>query len=282
MKFVLSDPASSGLLYLYKYNKDFHRDFFRQRSESILTIAWNRGKTQTVKIDGVNYRFPTNTILPLMVNQTFYFEDPTTIIAWQFNREFYCIVDHDKEVSCVGFLFYHSHELMFLQISKKETKSLEALSAIFEEEFETRDNIQAEMLRMLLKRLIIKCTRMAKEQYLSKQLNEKDYNIVRHYNLLVENNYKKLHSVTDYAKLLNRSAKTLSNLFALYNHKTPLQVINERLIIEARRMLLFTDKNSKEISYELGFDDPAHFSKFFKKHTGTSPSSFKGNNTKAA
>jgi AraC family transcriptional regulator, transcriptional activator of pobA len=275
MKLTLKEPATGGLLYLHISNPELGRDFFKERNESILTIAWNRGTSQSVMVDGISCTFPANTILPLVVNQTFQFEDASSVTAWQFNRQFYCIVDHDREVSCAGFLFYHSQELMFLQPSAKETRSLELMLEVFQEEFENHDTIQAEMLRMMLKRFIIKCTRMAKDQYLNPEPDQQEYDLLRKFNLLVENHYRTKHQVSDYAELLNKSPKTLSNLFALYNHKTPLQIIHERIIVEARRLFLYTDKSSKEIAYELGFEDPAHFSKFFKKQTGAAPSEFR-------
>jgi AraC family transcriptional regulator, transcriptional activator of pobA len=103
MKLSLKETPTGGLLYLHITNEAFGRDFFKERNESILTIAWNRGSEQLVTVDGIQYSFPANTILPLVVNQTFQFQEPAAVVAWQFNREFYCIVDHDKEVSCVGF-----------------------------------------------------------------------------------------------------------------------------------------------------------------------------------
>lgn len=78
-----------------------------------------------------------------------------------------------------------------------------------------------------------------------------------------------------YASRLNKSPKTLSNLFALYHHQTPLQVIQDRLVLEAKRLFYYTDKSAKEIAQELGFDDAAHFSRFFKNQLQVSPSEFK-------
>ena len=275
MRYSYREAKTDGVLNLLCREPGFGRQFFQERATRLLTIAWNVGHDQPVTIDGIEHVFPAQTILPLMVNQTFAFACPETVVAWQFDREFYCIVDHDKEVSCVGFLFYGAKGPLFLQLDANEQRKFSALLAVFDDEFSTRDTIQGEMLRMLLKRLIIKLTRLAKEQYIDQQLTEPDLDIVRRFNMLVENNYRKLHAVSDYADLLNKSPKTLSNLFLLYNQQRPLQVIHERIALEARRLLLYTDKSAKEIAYELGFDEVPNFSRFFKKQVGVPPSEFK-------
>jgi AraC family transcriptional regulator, transcriptional activator of pobA len=277
MKFEFREDSTGGVLYMHRLEKGFERFFFRDRKEKLLTIAWNTGAEQQVVIDDIPYRIPARHLLPLMVNDSFTFEKPENIIAWQFNKPFYCIVNHDKEVSCVGFLFYGAKDILFLKTDKKEQQSLTLLLKVFEEEFGNRDAIQAEMLRVLLKRLIIKCTRLAKDQYLDKRILETEMDIVRHFNLAVENHYRKHHDVAYYAGLLNRSPKTLSNYFALYNQKSPLQIIHERVALEARRMLLYTDDSVKQISYHLGFEELTAFSRFFKKQVGVSPLDFKEN-----
>ncbi|WP_114940317.1 helix-turn-helix domain-containing protein [Mucilaginibacter endophyticus] len=279
MKLSVTEQSTGGDLLLLINEKHFDRMFYtRDRQHKYLTIAWNRGEMQTVTIDEVDYDFLPNTILPLMVNQSFRFERPEDIVAWQFNRDFYCIVDHDEEVSCVGFLFYGSAEQVFVSLDETMQFKLQRLLDIFIEEFETADNIQIDMLRMLLKRLIIIVTRLAKaHRGQSEAIADEKFGTIRKFNLMVENNYRQQHSVAYYAQQLNKSPKTLSNLFALYNHKTPLQVIQERLIIEAKRLLYYTDKSAKEITYELGFDDAAYFSNFFKKHTSFSPTDFRNN-----
>ena len=256
---------------------NFDRIFYgRDRKDKLLTISWNRGEMQQVTIDNVVYDFPANTILCLMVNETFHFTNPESIVAWQFNREFYCIVNHDKEVSCVGFLFYGSGQRMFISVNERNQTKADLLLKVFEDEFETVDHIQGEMMQVLLKRLIIIVTRLGKEQYITaKELTSDKLDIIRKYNFLVESNYRTKHQVKFYAEMLNKSPKTLSNLFALYNHKSPLLVIQERIILEAKRLFFYTDKSSKEIAYSLGFEDAAHFGKFFKKHTSFSPSDFK-------
>lgn len=277
MKLHYIDAITQGEFHLTIHEKTFDRLFFqRDRSDKFLTIAYNTGITQMVTIDNVRYEFPSHSILPLMVNQSFFFEDPEEIVAWQYNRNFYCIVDHDKEVSCVGFLFYGSSDTMFIELDEVQQKKINLLLAVFIDEFNTADNIQRDMLQMVLKRLIIIITRLAKSQYITdKNLTDDKLDIVRRFNLMVEKEFRKEHQVQYYADQLNRSPKTLANLFAIYNHKSPLVVIQNRIMLEAKRLLIYTDKSAKEIAYELGFDDAAYFSNIFKKQTTLSPSDFR-------
>lgn len=278
-------PITHGTIRLVKHETEFYRQFFDEaiaagqtqtgRKQRLLTIAWNTGADQTVLLDGVPYLFPAQTMLPLMVNQTFRFSQPDDIIAWQFDREFYCIIDHDKEVSCSGFLFYGSPEPMFLHLTDLDQTAFLALLLVFDDEFATRDTIQGDMLQMLLKRLIIKLTRLAKVQYVAASLSDGGLELVRQYRMMVEQNYKQQHQVAFYAEALNKSPKTLSNAFALQHQNSPLQIIHDRIGLEAKRLLIYTDKSAKEIGYELGFEEVSHFSRFFKNLFTIPPSDFK-------
>lgn len=275
MKYVFTEEQTGAIFYMHQLEAGFERFFFRDRKEKLLTIAWNLGEKQKVVIDGVPYSFPKDALLPLMVNNSFQFDRPSDVVAWQFNREFYCIVNHDKEVSCSGLLFYGTKDVLFLNPDEQEKASLHIMLKVFAEEFGNRDTIQAEMLRVLLKRLIIKCTRMVKAQYLNPSIQTTELDIIRKFNLAVENNYRKHHDVAFYASLLHKSPKTLSNFFSLYNDKSPLQVIHERVALEGKRMLLYTDKTVKEIAFHLGFEEVTSFSRLFKKQVGQSPQDFK-------
>ncbi len=276
MKLNLRDDKTGGDLLLFKDEKGFDRLYFsRDRFNKYFTIAWNPGPAQTVTIDGTEYEFPPNSLLTLLFDQSFSFERSADIVAWQFNREFYCIIDHDSEVSCVGFLF-GSTDHLFIRLDKHAQQKLQLLLDIFIEEFKTTDNIQNEMLLVLLKRLIIYVTRLARSEYVPvKKVQDERFHVIRKFNLLVEANFRAEHSVSFYAQQLYKSPKTLSNLFAIYNHKTPSQVIQERILIEAKRLLTYTDKSVTQITFDLGFEDVSYFSNFFKKHTRSSPLDFR-------
>ncbi|MES2279075.1 MAG: AraC family transcriptional regulator [Bacteroidota bacterium] len=276
MKLKLTLENTGGELLLFKEEPGFDRLFYsRDKFNKYFTIAWNPGESQKVTIDGTKLEFPSHTLLTLLFNQSFSFENSASIVAWQFNREFYCIIDHDSEVSCVGFLF-SSTDHLFVPLNVPAQQKLQLLTDVFIQEFSTSDNIQHDMLLMLLKRLIIYVTTLAKSGYApTKKLQDERFHIIRKFNLLVEGHFKTEHSVSFYADRLFKSPKTLANLFAIFNQKTPSQIIQERIIIEAKRLLFYTDKSIKHITFELGFEDLAYFSSFFKKNTGVSPSDFR-------
>lgn len=185
MKYQFSEP-SGGMLNLMVGEPSIQRQFFKELDKGLNTILWNRGVQQKMDIDGISIDFPSNHFACLMANQSFVLEQSQDVIVWQFNRDFYCIIDHDEEVSCVGFLFYGWKDFMLIQLDEAEIRRFDLLLQVFREEFEMHDNIQGEMMRMLLKRLIIKLTRLGKAQFLGDDVNEPEFDTVRQFNLLVE------------------------------------------------------------------------------------------------
>ena len=106
-------------------------------------------------------------------------------------------------------------------------------------------------------------------------MEKKEADIVREFNFLVEAHFRSKHTVAEYSALLHKSPKTISNLFSKTGLKTPLQYIQDRIMLEARRLLTYSPLQIQEIAYELGYQDVQSFSRFFKTHEGISPSEYK-------
>lgn len=89
--------------------------------------------------------------------------------------------------------------------------------------------------------------------------------------------YRELHEVSDYASLLHISAGHLSEVVKTQSGKPAIKHIHERVVLEARRMLVHTDTTSKEIAFDLGFSDASYFNRFFKRETGVTPAQYRVN-----
>ncbi len=99
--------------------------------------------------------------------------------------------------------------------------------------------------------------------------------ILRDFKQLVDLHFTQWHKVNQYAEALYITPKHLSNTVKLTTGKTAKQLIQNRLMLEAKRLLLHTNQSVKEIAYHLGFEEPLHFSAFFKKGLNQSPSNYR-------
>lgn len=101
------------------------------------------------------------------------------------------------------------------------------------------------------------------------------YKLCQKFICLVEDNFTKIHAVKDYIAELGVSRPTLSNCTLQHIRKTPLKFINDRIVLEAKRMLRFSSLNVKGVAFTLGFEDVSYFIKMFRREVGKSPAEFK-------
>lgn len=172
-------------------------------------------------------------------------------------------------------MYYGASTVPIIHLDEKDIDILTTLFKMLNIEMESRDNLQLEMLQMMLKRLLILCTRIYKDQNIGSKLRTQSIDTIREYNYLVEQHFRTKHTVKEYADLLFKSPKTLSNQFKKYGDITPQQFIQNRIMLEARRSLTYTEKSVSEIGFELGFSDIQAFSRFFSKQEGCSPQNFR-------
>lgn len=223
--------------------------WLNQYKGDYLRIFWNDKQDTTLIIDGIEYPLLQNQILFLTEMHNIVISKMDEINLIRFNREFYSSEFFDKEIGCNGVLFFANAKIPVIDLDETQLPTFRLLWMVFISEFEAQDNLHGQMLLMLLKRFLILSTRIYKNQNKSIKLHVNKLDIIREFNLLVEMHYKKMHTVVEYANLMNKSSKSLTNLFTLHSEKTPLKVIQDRIHIEAKRQLLFTQKIIKEIAF---------------------------------
>ena len=251
---------------------------FGQKNESYLNILWNPFNDTNVTVDNVVYPLKKNEIMFLTELHAIESSTIEVLNSIQFNRQFYCLDNHDSEIGCKGILFFGTSQVPTIFLNEENDAAIALLWKVFQNELKASDELQGEMLQMLLKRFLILCTRIFKEQNKVRHVEETKMDIIRNFSFLVEVHYKSKHTVAEYAALMNKPAKSLTNLFSSHISKTPLQIIQERIVLEAKRMLLNTETTIKEITFELGFEDMPSFSRFFKNKIGISPKGYRDNN----
>lgn len=243
--------------------------------QSELSLLWFKSPNNVITVDNIDYQVEANQLVSFTEFHHIEAKDVESAVLMRWNRSFYCVVNHDSEVSCKGILYYGATTVPIIKPLPNDVHTLETVYEMLRIEMQSKDDLQLEMLQMMLKRALIICTRIYKSQQTYASAAPSTVDIIREYNFLVEQHFRSKHTVKEYADLLYKSPKTLSNLFRKHGDTTPLKFIHNRIMLEARRQLTYTDQSISDISYDLGFGDVQTFSRFFKKQEGLSPQSFR-------
>jgi len=127
---------------------------------------------------------------------------------------------------------------------------------------------QYDLLGAQLKQFLIVCHQFYLSQRPYAQNTESGNDLVRSFKALVEEHFRQWHKVQQYAAQLAVTAGHLNDVLHQQAGVGAKEYIQNRLVLEAKRQALFTNEPAKNTGYELGFDDPAHFSKVFKNVAG--------------
>ncbi len=170
------------------------------------------------------------------------------------------------------FPYFHFDAPHIINLNKNES---EIIQRAFKNILEEYDRPSPEKDFLLCNLILILLLRV-REIYRTR-VKELKKNISRHeqlansFKLLVEKHFIENRTVNDYAEMLHISPKHLSEVVSETFGRSPLQIILDILLLEAKVQLKATDKSVSEIAYYLKFDDQPHFTNFIKKRTGFSP-----------
>ncbi|BAU51922.1 helix-turn-helix domain-containing protein [Mucilaginibacter gotjawali] len=273
--FTLINPQNSKLALRHLTIEDdcFLRGI--QRND-FFSLIWIVKGTGTVDTNFDKNDFGDNTFFAFAPYQpfSFSFDGKITGFAIYFHPDFFCIHKHDKEVESNGVLFNNVYSKPFVNVDENLTITLSMLFDQIKEEMQNSALAQHDVLVSYLKIILITASRLKLKQTPQSTVMataNKDLFTLQKLKNAIEENFKIKHSPSDYTKLLNISAKTLASIAKANFNRSLSTLINERIIIEAKRELYVTDKAVKLIAYELGYKDEYYFSRFFKINTSVSP-----------
>lgn len=196
-----------------------------------------------------------------------------------FHADFLSHYPLSKTIKDYGFFSYAVNEALFL--SEKEEQTLEGILKNIEQEYKSSiDRFSQDVMVSHLEVMLNYCNRFYDRQFLTRKSANGDI-LAALENLLASyfnsNNLQKLGlpSVQYFADKLNVSPNYLSDLLRNLTGQTTQQHIHNKLIELAKELLTTTEQSASEIAYQLGFEHPQSFSKFFKSKTNLSPVAYR-------
>lgn len=273
--FTLVNPQNGNLAFKYmEFEDNSHFDHIQRNN--YFSLIWVTNGAGKLKADFAEYDFEENSLFAFSPYQPYMFSVDTNLkgIAINFHAEFFCIYKHHKEVSSHGLLYNNIYQPPFVKVDESSAATFKMLCEQIKTEMQNPALAQHELLVSYLKILLITAARLKTQQQPQvKEIltNNKEPFILQKLKDAIEANFRTKHSPSDYAKILYITPKSLAKITKTHFNKTLSSLINERIIIEAKRELYLTNKTVKEIAYELGYEDEYYFSRFFKVNADVSP-----------
>lgn len=273
--FTLVNPQNGNLAFkLFSFEDNSFFDHIQRKN--YFSLIWVQEGSGVLKADFAEYNFEANTLFAFSPYQPYMMatDKPMKGVAIYFHSDFFCIFKHHKEVSCNGVLYNNIYNPPFVKVDDASAITFQMLCEQLKTEMQNADLAQYELLVSYLKIFLITAARLKTQQQpeAAAVLNyNKEPFILQKLKDAIEENFKIKHSPVDYAALLYITPKALAKITKNYFNKTLSSLINERIIIEAKRELYLTNKTVKEIAYELGYEDEYYFSRFFKVNADVSP-----------
>ncbi|WP_025146361.1 helix-turn-helix domain-containing protein [Pedobacter jeongneungensis] len=216
-------------------------------------------------------------------NNTIYFSGPNHIIVkegfkqlWStglaFTKEFLSLQEN-ASLSKLPIIQnpQNGHELF---LTENDLAFVEDMITKIYAEYQNKSEWQQRMLTAYLTVLLTYLSRLYTEQFKESE-HGVDKLLLKNFQTKVNECYRELREVGDYASLLNISAGHLSEVVKIQSGKPAIKHIHERLVLEAQRLLFHTHQSLKEIAFDLGFSDTSYFNRFFKRETGLTPAAYR-------
>jgi AraC family transcriptional activator of pobA len=276
-----SDHSKPFKIELFDKNRDFkvtypHRHDFYE----ILLLTEGSG---IHTIDFQEYHVKPNSVFFLSPGQIHSLQLSQDIKGYifVFTSEFYLLNKQDKNKLLELPFFYNianSYRPLYLEVTDANSLVDFFKKAVEENDKNMEDS--PDLIRSFLDIILISCSRLYPES--TNEKSKKSSLLVKRFKQLIEEKFHQNLSVKDYAELLSVTPNHLSETVKTLTGRTSTDLINDKMILEVKRMLMHTDLTVSEVAYQLNFSDQSYFSRYFKKNTGQTPIEFRNNLSKGA
>lgn len=261
--FRFDELPKDSALKMPPYQKDFYQ----------ISLIVNSGNA-TADIDEQSNKTLENTL---------YFLSPDHIFSWQRNTQTTGYIVYFKTAFLNFFngnfknvfAFFDLSQLNFLKLEYEQSIELASDFEKLYKEYYTPNTYRIQILQSFLLSLLFKCKSLQEAIGTRNNSVSKKHDLVFQFQNLVANCYIKHKQVKEYAKELNVSANTLNQTVKEVLNKTAKELISEKIIQESKKRLKYSTEDVSEIAFSIGFEEPTHFIRFFKKQTAATPKEYR-------
>lgn len=270
--FIVSSLCNLGDTFFEHQESPHRHDFY--------SIYWIKCGHLRHTIDTVTHEIQDNTLFFLAPGQVHKMEFSEKADGYMiaFHDAFMCLKDQAQLSSGINSgLFFNNHFSSVLTLPEDQQADFEWLVKAMVKEVHLKENDYESAFHGLLRYLLVLSSRIqnAADTFAPDTHLSHNSTLFLQFKTLIEEKFRDLKNVSDYAGLLHIKPVLLNEVSKQLSGITAGEHIRNRIILEAQRYLYNTDLTAKEIAYNLGFEDPHYFSRFFKKYTNQTPSEFK-------
>lgn len=271
-------PGDFYANFLKPHVDEHHFTNLPHKHDFYLVVLFTAGKG-THEVDFESYKVGKGSLFIMKPGQMHYWELSDDIDGYVFfhSRDFY-----DKGFLVSGikdFNFYNSFQTSpFIKLKNKPLETVSDLMQEVVKEYKNNDMLKWQKVHALISLVYIEISRQYAPLEIAK--NETYLLKVKKFEDLLEEHFKRLKFPKDYADKLHITEKHLNRIVKDCLNKTSTEIIGERILLEAKRMLMHSTNSVTQIADELGYKDVSYFVRFFKKNTGETPLSFLNKHTR--
>jgi AraC family transcriptional regulator, transcriptional activator of pobA len=264
----IEDISARSLLYEWRIRPHVHNGMFQ-------IVVLRTGKV-TIWLDEVvtEMQAPCAVVVPSGVVHGFEFE-PDTAGQVVTVADALVVAMHDRSIRKQFKTLQMTPMAIDFSRDPEQFARIEATLTHMEKEFQWPQPGRAAMLEWLFRVLLLIIRRQVDLQEAQAETSGGRLEVFTRFRQLVEDHYQTHRGIADYASELAVTQQTLNRICRAFAGKGALEIVQERMLLAARRHLIYTDASVEAIAYGLGFQDPAYFSRFFKRLAGMAPGQFR-------
>jgi len=275
-------PQEFEIVELAEFYKGFKKMITTAHRARFYHIIWFQKGNPIHSVDFNPVSIKANTILFLNKDTVHHFDNKNSFDgkAILFTDSFFCKTEADCKFLRDTILFNNLFPVSQINVGH-QAKLFESVFQLMTDELQNaKDSSQDVILQNLLHNLLLLSERERRKQNIGELKKGPDLDYVLLFKDALDVNYKSKKQVSFYAEKILITEKRLNQATTRLLSKTPKEFINDRVMLEAKRLLAHTTESIKAIGFDLGFDEPTNFIKYFKKHSSYTPIEFRKKNNR--